>query len=220
MSAIWNKQDEDLFNNHVQNNNGQINVDSTLGQYLYNYASDEKYTTYLEIGTWNGLGSTKCFIEGFKQRKSNFLFYSLECNTEKHNYAKNLYNIENIHILNEVILNTMPSDIYEVFPEIKENEVYAYWNSIDFQNMKEKPLFLDRKDIPNHFDVLFLDGGEFTTWYEYQKLKDRCNIIIIMDDTNVSKCKKIVNELKNDTENWTLIHESNERNGYALFERK
>lgn len=219
MSAIWNKQDEDLFNNHVQNNNGQINVDSTLGQYLYNYASDEKYTTYLEIGTWNGLGSTKCFIEGFKQRKSNFLFYSLECNTEKHNYAKNLYNIENIHILNEVILNTMPSDIYEVFPEIKENEVYAYWNSIDFQNMKEKPLFLDRKDIPNHFDVLFLDGGEFTTWYEYQKLKDRCNIII-MDDTNVSKCKKIVNELKNDTENWTLIHESNERNGYALFERK
>jgi hypothetical protein len=113
----------------------------------------------------------------------------------------------------------MPSDIYDIFPEIKQNSDYEYWNVIDFNNMKDKPLFLERKEIPEKFDVLFLDGGEFTTWYEYQLLKDKCSVII-MDDTNVCKCKKIVNELKNQPDQWKLLLESKDRNGYASFERE
>jgi hypothetical protein len=30
----------------------------------------------------------------------------------------------------------MPHDIYNVFPEILENKDYKYWNTIDFNNMK------------------------------------------------------------------------------------
>lgn len=83
--------------------------------------------------------------------------------------------------------------------------------------MKNKPLFLSRSDIPDIFDVLLLDGGEFTTWYEYQQLKDKCNLIIL-DDTNTSKCKDIKSELKNSND-WNLIIESDERNGYAIFQK-
>lgn len=219
MVSKWNKEDMDGFLTNSQNNIGQITMDSSFGKYLYDIASNEKYTTFLEIGTWNGLGSTKCFIEGFKNRKTPYKFYSLECNTEKWNYAKEIYkNIENVHILNEVIINKEPSDIHDIFPEIRQNKDFEYWNSIDFENMNNKSLFLHRKEIPEKFDILFLDGGEFTTWYEYQYLKDKCNIII-MDDTNTCKCKKIVNELKNNVKKWKLLVESNERNGYSSFER-
>ena len=110
----------------------------------------------------------------------------------------------------------MPEDIFTIFPEILENNDFKYWNGIDFNNMSDKKLFLDRNEIPQIFDVLLLDGGEFTTWYEYQKLKNKCKIIIL-DDTNVPKCKKIIHDLKSQPNKWKLIFNSDERNGCAAF---
>jgi len=218
--SYWNEGDISGFNDCNQKNIGQINndSDSVLGNCLYELASNDNYFTFLEIGTWNGLGSTKCFIDGFSKRLAPFSFYSLECNTEKCNFAKDVYkNIDNVHILNEVLLNDMPHDIYNVFPEILENKDCNYWNTIDFNNMKDKPLFLNRIDLPDKFDIIFFDGGEFTTWYEYNLLKDKCKIIIL-DDTNTLKCSKIVSELKSQSNKWKLLFESNERNGTIGFE--
>jgi hypothetical protein len=215
--SFWWESDISGFNRNSSNQIGQINLNSHIGKYLYELSLNNDYNTFLEIGTWNGMGSTKCFIEGFKRRTAPFLFYSLECNTEKWAFANNLYkNIDNVYILNEVILNTMPDDIFTIFPEILKNDDFNYWNKIDFNNMRDKPLFLDRNELPKMFDVLLLDGGEFTTWYEYQQLKNKCKIIIL-DDTNVPKCKKIVEDLKNQQNKWNLIFENDERNGCAAF---
>ena len=111
----------------------------------------------------------------------------------------------------------MPNDIYENFPELLENSILKYWNDIDFENMRNKKLFLERSDIPEFYDVILLDGGEFTTYYEFKKLIDKCKFLLL-DDTNASKCKKIVIELK-ESNNWKILLENNERNGFAIFER-
>lgn len=215
----WCKNDKNGFQIHCEMNTGQINMNTTLGNYIYQYAKNDDYLTYLEIGTWNGLGSTKCFVEGFHNRKTkNFKFYSLECNYDKNIFAKNLYkNEKNVHILNEVLLNDMPNDIYEIFPDLLTNKDYNHWNSIDFNNMKNKQLFFERDDIPEKFDVIVLDGGEFTTWYEYNIIKDKCNVLIL-DDTNVNKCKKIVQDIKL-SNRWKIIIESDERNGFVICEK-
>lgn len=216
--AVWSKNDNEGFFNAINANEGQINMNSSIGQLLYNIAADTTNKTFLEIGTWNGLGSTRCFIEGFKNRTDDYVFYSLECNEEKHLFAKNIYkNMSNVHILNEVILQDIPDNICDIFPVLRNNEMYQEWNKIDFQNMRDKPLFLNRPDIPKIFDVLFLDGGEFTTWFEYEKLKDRCRKIIL-DDVNSFKCRRIKEDLLM-TGNWRLVAGSNERNGYAYFEK-
>jgi hypothetical protein len=89
---------------------------------------------------------------------------------------------------------------------------------VDFENMKDKTLFLNRKDLPEIFDVIVLDGGEFTTWYEYLQLKDRCKILAL-DDTLVCKCKKIVEEIKSQPNKWRVLMESNERNGTFAAQR-
>jgi len=215
-NAIFCPNDLQNINLHNQLNQGQIGLHHAIGKFLYDYAKDLSLHTYLEIGTWNGLGSTKCIIDGLKTRTDDYVFYSLECNTDKSNYAQKLYkDVKNVFILNEVLLNDMPSNIEDVFPELKSNPEFARWNKIDFDNMKNKPLFLNRTELPEIFDVILLDGGEFTTYYEYLKLKDKCKILIL-DDTNVCKCQKIVEDIKSQPTKWKIISESNERNGTVV----
>jgi hypothetical protein len=60
--------------------------------------------------------------------------------------------------------------------------------------MKRCNLFLNKPNLPKVFDVILLDGGEFTTYYEFQLLKNRCKILML-DDINVDKCKLIVSEI-------------------------
>lgn len=120
-------------------------------------------------------------------------------------------------ILNESILNAMPSDIHTVFPVLLENTEYSSWNIIDFENLKKCKLFLERDDIPEFFDVVFLDGGEFTTYYEFQILKNKCTYLIL-DDTNTNKCAKIVEEIYRDTDTWNVLQ--HERNGMLLCLRR
>ena len=218
-NTFWDNNDLNGFISCNSQNIGQISLNNELGKFLFSFALDLNINNFLEIGTWNGLGSTKCFIEGFKYRKTPFKFYSLECNNKKSEYAKDLYkNIENVFILNEVLLNEKPNDIYDIFPILLENEQYKYWNDIDFNNMKDKKLFLENNDLPEIFDLVLLDGGEFTTWYEYNIIKDRCKILVL-DDINTFKCKKIVEDIKS-SNNWNILIENNERNGILVCEKK
>jgi hypothetical protein len=180
-------------------------------------AANVRYKTYLEIGTWNGLGSTRAFSNGFKRRSNDdYIFYSLECNKEKSDDAAKLYRDNpNFHIINEVIWNETPEDFYDIFPQCKTNEMFKHWNEVDIINMKKCPLFLSRSELPEVFDVILLDGGEFTTYHEFQLLKNRCKVLLL-DDTNTDKCKLIVKEIEDNPVDWKVIKRKNERNGYLI----
>jgi len=95
--------------------------------------------------------------------------------------------------------------------------MYKHWNEVEIINMKQCNLFLNRSNLPECFDVLLLDGGEFTTYYEFQILKSRCKILML-DNINVDKCKLIVEEIKSD-KSWKIIKNDNTRNGYLIAEK-
>ena len=214
---MWEKNDKQNYYNHLHNGIGQICNDSFSNE-ITKYASNLNYKTFLEIGTWNGLGSTRAFSNGFINRKDDYIFYSLECNKEKCIDAIKLYSDNNkIHILNEVIWNEEPIDFYKIFPQCLTNNMYKHWNEVDIINMKQCDLFLNRPNLPEFFDVILLDGGEFTTYYEFQILKNRCKILML-DDINVDKCKLIVEEIKSD-KSWKIIKNDNTRNGYLIAEK-
>ena len=84
--------------------------------------------------------------------------------------------------------------------------------------MNDKKLFTEHDDLPEIFDLVLLDGGEFTTWYEYKIIKDRCKILAL-DDTNTFKCQKIVEDIKSNNL-WDILIENNERNGILVCKRK
>jgi hypothetical protein len=122
-----------------------------------------------------------------------------------------------MHLLNEVIWNEEPSNFYEVFPQCLTNDLFKHWNEVDIINMKKCNLFLNRPEIPSIFDVILLDGGEFTTYFEFQILKDKCKIIML-DDINVDKCTLIVKEIESDP-SWKILKKENTRNGFLIAEK-
>ena len=86
--------------------------------------------------------------------------------------------------------------------------------------MKQCNLFLDRTELPDIFDVLLLDGGEFTTYFEFQLLKNRCKLLLL-DDINVAKCTLIVKEIQENPEKWEIIQKNTHtRNGYLIAKHK
>jgi len=214
---MWENNDKNNYEHHKTHNVGQICNDKFSNR-ITEYASDLRNTTFLEIGTWNGMGSTRAFSNGLKDRNDEYVFYSLECNKDKCNDAKKLYaDNDKIHILNEVIWNEEPRDFYDIFPQCLTNNMYRHWNEVDLINMKKCNLFLSRPNLPEVFDVVLLDGGEFTTYYEFQLLKHRCKILML-DDVNVDKCKLIVKELESDP-SWRIIQKDNTRNGFLIAEK-
>lgn len=213
---MWEQNDKKGFENSKLTFSGQING-GRFSEIIKDFAKNEDNKTFLEIGTWNGLGSTKQFLEELVLRLDNYVFYSLECNSDKSTYAKNLYeSLNKVHILNEVLYNDEPSDFFEVFPQCASNSTFKEWHRVDIENMKKCDLFLERNDLPQIFDVVLLDGGEFTTYFEYRLLKDRCKYLLL-DDINVAKCTKIVEEIKSEPDKWEIIEENkSERNGFLI----
>ena len=216
-NIMWEKCDKTSYLDLKKRNLGQICHDE-FSRDIQRYASNLDFKAFLEIGTWNGLGSTKSFADGFKNRNDNYVFYSLECNKDKWLDASRLYEGNNkIHLLNEVIWNEEPSDFYKIFPQCLSDATYKCWNEVDLINMRTCKLFLNRPDIPNVFDVILLDGGEFTTYHEFQLLKNRCRVLML-DDINADKCKLIVKEIESDPK-WKIIKKVNIRNGYLVAVR-
>lgn len=215
-NIMWEEKDNSNYQAHKCNGLGQI-CNDLFSNEIRNIAKNPKYTTFLEIGTWNGLGSTKQFIEELRNRTDNYSFYSLECNKDKWKDAKELYKSDpKVYILNEVIFDKTPDKLYDIFPQLKTNALFKKWNEVDVLNMQCCNVFLERQNIPNVFDVILLDGGEFTTYFEFQLLKDRCRLLLL-DDIKVDKCKKIVEEIRSNPNKWTIVKEDNfTRNGFMI----
>jgi hypothetical protein len=106
-------------------------------------------------------------------------------------------------------------EILNFVQTINLNRWEEQWLREDLENVDKSENVLNQ--IPEKIDLLLLDGGEFSTYPEWLKLRDR-STIIMLDDTTVTKCKKINDELKS-SENYTLVFETFEGNGFSVFEK-
>jgi hypothetical protein len=213
------KRDFQAFNSHGA---GQISPEGAVGHMLIDLVKSNAFNTIVDIGTWNGLGSTKCFLLGLRGNKTT-KFISIESNKEKHVIAfNNLASLltENSALLHGSILtdaDVTESAVLSVFPEFNSNSEFRRWHSIDVENIRQSPFLLN--DIPDTIDLILFDGGEFTTFFEFQRLFSRCKNFIALDDVNGSKCQKIRNFLSMHPD-WTEVSYINERNGFSLFKHK
>ncbi len=213
---MWDPNDKNGFTDSVKNNEGQINSKSLLGQKMLYYLNEFNCKKLVEIGTWNGLGSTKCLANAIKD-KNDIQLISLECNKEKVEFAKSLYtNNLNVSILNSRVIKDIPTieEIENIFPILKEDKQMRYWNQIDLENLKMCE-YIHLENI----DFLLLDGGEFLTYFEFLELKDKSKLIIL-DDTNIHKNNIVRKILLNSTDFECLEDNPNDRNGWSIFKKK
>jgi hypothetical protein len=204
---------------------GQINRGSTMGDMLYTLATNPNYKSYLEIGTWNGQGSTKCFLEGLLPRKDDWSFYSLEANPSFYAQATSFWDSIYPMILEDARVNLLLGRIIEVedittLKQLQEDgrmlPQYTGYMKEDLDNYKRIENVWER--LPASFDVVLLDGGEFSTLAEFEKLKDITKVFML-DDSNMLKTKVIRDLLEQDPR-WSTLHRNdNDRNGFSVYEK-
>jgi hypothetical protein len=189
---------------------GQLNLHTQAGNTIMAVSSYNDVNTIVEIGTWNGYGTTNCVLTGIKFRPE-VKFYSLECDISQYNTAiSHIEQSENIKLILGKIVNDNELDI-----EALSNDEKG-WLKNDLEQLANVPNVLEQ--LPDTIDFLILDGGEFSTMAELAKLKDRSKYIFL-DDTTCRKNKQNRDNLNKDINFEILVDEQNDRNGWSLFKR-
>ena len=146
-------------------NKGQVLCDSALGRHIERYASDARYTRYLEVGTFDGQGSTCCFYGGFLQRADvregagvGPELDSLEVYGPRAaeaalrwDEARPLVNVHHARVLNDSALPT-----FEDVVRVHGHNLDGSAHNEDTANALLAPAFVLRDP-----QVLLLDGGEY-----------------------------------------------------------
>jgi hypothetical protein len=194
---------------------GQIELGTPFGNILYDLCkSKPEIKTVVEIGTWHGMGSTKCLLQGLiDSGKTDANFISLEANRKMYDVAVGCWK------------DTLPSwaklihgRVVEVSDMDNSNLGYQHpdepiWFNEDKNAMLSCANVIDQ--LPSKIDLLFLDGGEYSTHAEFLKLKDRSSMILL-DDTTARKCKTIRETVLSDTENYTLLFDETRYRGGVM----
>jgi hypothetical protein len=192
---------------------GQIQKTTERGLIITNIIKEYKPKNIVEIGTWKGLGSTLCVIESIDYSVN---FISIESNYEFYNIAKeNLKDYSKIVNLEYGRIIEI-SEIESFLKEVELDSIQQQWLSDDINNFNKCNNIFNK--LPENIDLLILDGGEFSSYKEWEKLKIKTNIVIL-DDINVLKNKKVFHELSNDT-TFQMLNITDEGNGLATFKRK
>jgi len=193
---------------------GQINRNSKLGEILYELSKQSDVNTIVEIGTWNGAGSTRCIIDGIKDSGVKKTFITLESNKEQYELA-----LQNLESFKEFVVPLYGRiiDVYDLtwLKSVTLGPEQQQWLWEDVEGYKECPNVLDK--IPQQIDLLLLDGGEFSTVPEFIKLKSKYKYLVL-DDITALKCKEINNQLSNRKDH-VLVKTDSERNGFSVFKK-
>lgn len=193
---------------YLMNNVGQIGIHQPFGKWIEHYAKDTQFQRYMEIGSWNGRGSTICFGLGFLGRDDSAMLHSFEINQERYVESSTFWEHNpRIRIHNARILPELP-DVRSVHSSIQSE-----WQADDERWFKST-LYVDATALQP--EVVLLDGGEYITYFEYQLLKPHARVFLL-DDTAVDKCKRIVEELSVDPK-WKCVASGTDRNGWAVFQ--
>jgi hypothetical protein len=187
---------------------GQIDLKSEVGRWIYFLSSLSSTSVIVEIGTWNGKGSSNLIARGvIKSKNLDKTVIGLEINKNLFTKArKNLKKHQFFKVLHGGIINI--SEVDRV--DLTDSEIN--WLRGDLIDIEKAPNVLDQ--LPSEINLLLLDGGEFTTYAEYKNLKNRINGYVILDDTESRKCRRILLEAKKEK---LVIFESHERNGTAVL---
>lgn len=210
---------EAAFVDVFKSQQGQICRGSPFGEEIYKLAKSGP-TQWLEIGTWNGLGSTKCILDGFASRKDDPKLISLEIDPV-------LFNVAEQNLLFHEARNKVT--FYQ--GALKSTKTIAYPNESDLtaddkncqhffiHYEREKALYQSTTPIYPEFapEVAVLDGGEYSGYLDWLHL-DKSNLkYLCLDDTNTNKNRSVIKELE--PEQWKLVKEGLDRNGWAIYEK-
>ena len=191
---------------------GQIQRDDSLGAWLRAIALDPDVLCFLEIGAWEGNGSTRILRQAAVHRRS-LRVVSLEANASR---AKRAARRNASSPFVQVIWGSLVNEGHLETENLTEAE--KSWLAEDVTALGDCPLVLDR--IPAALDAVFLDGGEFSTRAEFSILGGRITKWLVLDDTSTRKARAIAEEIRSGSSWFECVVDSDERNGFMVAKKK
>ena len=214
---------------------GEISKQDEFGLALYKTIKSYNLGRILEIGSWDGTGSTRCIIDAISELELKHIkrLVCLEINKDRFTQlVKNTKQYEWVECYNETSISynqlyekdfnkiwDSPFNGLKKHPTAATREQAEKWFNDDVRNLKKaETSFLDADD--SFYDGVLIDGGEFFGYSEFKILKDRTNILFLDDYYYGYKTNQVARELLQDTEWDVIAGNKNLRNGYAIFKRK
>jgi hypothetical protein len=198
----------------VGNRPGHVQRKTPFGEAIFDLASNNDLKTFVEIGPMEGLGTTKCLLDGLMLRSDRSKLISVETNAGfahltkqywAHYFEKYDIDSSKLSVLHGGLVRYADICTTKVTDSGHTIETYPY-----HQDLLTAPHIT--LDIP--VDVLCLDGGHFTTEMEWNMFKDKIKAIIL-DDTETSKTREILAEIEF-SDDWDIIYETGLRNGELI----
>jgi glycosyltransferase involved in cell wall biosynthesis len=198
-------------------------------------AATETLEAVLEIGSSAGGGSTEAFVEGLSQNPKSPKLFCIEISKPRFEKLREAYKFcpfVHCYNLSSVSADQFPSPetVATFYREVPSGlrkfplSLVLDWLRQDIQYVREAGVESGAiaKIKADHaievFDMVLIDGSEFTGEVEFAQLRD--SKLILLDDTNSFKCYNVRQSLLNDPMYDLITDDQQLRNGYSVFRRR
>lgn len=213
---------------------GQMGLGGHIGSTLNEIARRPDVERVLEIGTYDGEGSTYCIADGLF--RSTGRLRTIEVDQALHEKARAFYAGTGLPVELECGL-TVRLDDYQPFehylPAIQRTAYEAeapgthrMWYDRDLglaRSAKRTDLLRELLASDRWYDLVLFDGGEYSSEAEFHLLEPHVRGYVVLDDTNpVHAIKNVANrEWLHWSADWdVVVDEPDERCGWCVAKRR
>lgn len=203
---------------HLSRSYGQINDETRGGKLIYEFIKKFDIQNVLEIGTWNGLGSTLVIYNALMSTGSTFSFMSIETDKIAYNYAKkNLKKFPEIKLkLGRIIeVIDLPDPNLIDFRKHNLNPENIEWFYQDIRRYKKTKNISSL--LNDQYDFILFDGGEFSTFAEFKLLYTRTKFFGL-DDIQTYKQYEVIEFIQKNKNKFQLIETVDKLSIYQVLQ--
>lgn len=197
---------------------GQINLDSKFGKEIYNICLQDDVLVCVDIGAWNGQGSTKCIVQALETKEKGHVF-SFEIDDDMFLKASRVWEGNPYITLNKSRIATtiMTLDDVKNHPNYSNisNENWMSWYDGEIINFNKSSV----GNLPDAVDFVIIDGGEFSGVGDWNSVKYKNPKYVALDDIFTVKTSSIRDEMLA-SGLWTIKVQGSDRNGWVILQRK
>jgi predicted O-methyltransferase YrrM len=200
---------------HLSRSYGQIDDKTSGGKLIYEFIQKFDIQNVLEIGTWNGLGSTLVIHNALASKDLKFSFTSIETDKIAYNYArKNLKHFPiNLKLGRIIEIRDLPDPSLIDFRKHNLNPENIEWFYQDLRRYKKTKNI--NSHLKNQYDFIFFDGGEFSTFAEFKLLYSRTRYFGL-DDIQTYKQYEVLDFINKNQNKFELIETADKLSIYRV----
>ena len=196
---------------------GQVNLDTSFGRAIRDICSRPDVNVCVDIGAWNGLGTTQCIVSGLSSKKSGHV-YSFEVDDIMFAKAENVWRGNSLVTLqkarlDETMLTHADVEASPNYSNISSAD-WRTWYAGEHANFEKTTI----GTLPDTVDFVVIDGGEFSGPGDWAAVKTKNPKYVALDDTFTVKTDSVLREMLASGE-WMVLYDGNDRNGWSILRK-